>query len=55
MTILDEVSALTNAGSLLSRDREIVASYDLEVSDVAAEGYSALSAVQAIKNANVAV
>ncbi|CAE6819053.1 hypothetical protein R69746_05969 [Paraburkholderia aspalathi] len=54
MTILDEVSALTNAGSLLSRDREIVASYDLEVSDVSAEGYSALSAVQAIKNANVA-
>ncbi|WP_434116254.1 glycosyltransferase family 9 protein [Paraburkholderia caffeinilytica] len=54
MTILDEVSALTNAGSLLSRDGEIVASYDLEVSDVTAEGYRALSAVQAIKNANVA-
>src|ERR1700759_5111371 len=54
MTILDEVSALTNIGSLLSRDGEIVASYDLEVSDEAAEGYRALSAVQAIKNANVA-
>jgi hypothetical protein len=54
MTILDEVSALTNAGSLLSRDDEIVASYDLEVADLPAEGFRALSAVPAIKNANAA-
>ncbi|QQC67866.1 glycosyltransferase family 9 protein [Paraburkholderia ginsengisoli] len=54
MTFLDETSALTNAGSLLSRDGEIVASYDLEIANVAAEGYRALSVVPAIKNANVA-
>ena len=31
--MLDEVSALTNAGSLLSPRGEIVAPYDLEVSN----------------------
>ncbi|BAN23932.1 glycosyltransferase family protein [Caballeronia insecticola] len=34
MTTLDEVHALTHAGSLLSRDGEIVAPYDLEVAGV---------------------
>ncbi|MEM5389809.1 ADP-heptose--LPS heptosyltransferase [Paraburkholderia phymatum] len=54
MTLLDQVSALTNAGSLLSQTGHIVASYDLEISDTPAEGYRALSVVPGIRNANVA-
>ncbi|CCD38262.1 ADP-heptose:LPS heptosyltransferase [Candidatus Paraburkholderia kirkii UZHbot1] len=42
MTTLDEVHALTHAGSLLSRSGEIVAPYDLEVSGDDASGFTAL-------------
>ncbi|HYS66272.1 MAG TPA: ADP-heptose--LPS heptosyltransferase [Paraburkholderia sp.] len=51
---LDQVSALTNAGSLLSADDRIVASYDLEVDGVPAEGYRSLTSDPAIRNANAA-
>jgi hypothetical protein len=51
---LDPVSALTNAGSLLSADDSIVASYDLEVGGVPAEGYRSLTCDPAIRNANAA-
>jgi hypothetical protein len=49
--VLDEVSALTNAGSLLSSSGEIVASYDLEVTDTPALEYRDLSQVTDICNA----
>ncbi|WP_321796399.1 ADP-heptose--LPS heptosyltransferase [Caballeronia sp. J97] len=49
MTTLDEVHALTHAGSLLSPRGEIVAPYDLEVAHADASGYAALPA--AILNA----
>ncbi|SAK69681.1 ADP-heptose--LPS heptosyltransferase [Caballeronia ptereochthonis] len=42
MTTLDEVHALTHAGSLLSRNGEIVAPYDLEVAPGDASGFSPL-------------
>ncbi|KND54837.1 ADP-heptose:LPS heptosyltransferase [Candidatus Paraburkholderia kirkii] len=42
MTTLDEVHALTHAGSLLSRNGEIVAPYDLEVASADASGFSPL-------------
>jgi hypothetical protein len=42
---LDEVHALTHAGSLLSGDGRIVAPYDLEVSGASANGFSALDTV----------
>ncbi|SAK76325.1 hypothetical protein AWB76_05000 [Caballeronia temeraria] len=44
MTTLDEVHALTHAGSLLSPRGEIVAPYDLEVAHADAAGFSALPA-----------
>lgn len=53
MTYLDSAAALTHAGSLISRDGEIVASYDLEVSDAEADGYRPLSMVTSIRNAHV--
>ncbi len=49
--VLDEVSALTNAGSLLSPGGEIVASYDLEVTNTPALGYRALGLSNDINNA----
>jgi hypothetical protein len=48
---LDDVSALTNAGSLLSADDELVAPYDLEVSDSGAAGYRALGLSHGVCNA----
>ncbi|MFM0324025.1 glycosyltransferase family 9 protein [Caballeronia glebae] len=47
MTTLDEVHALTHAGSLLSQAGEIVAPYDLEVANAAASAYTAYSALPA--------
>ncbi|WP_250513756.1 ADP-heptose--LPS heptosyltransferase [Caballeronia sp. INDeC2] len=44
MTTLDEVHALTHAGSLLSPGGEIVAPYDLEVARADATNFSALPA-----------
>jgi len=44
MTTLDEVHALTHAGSLLSQSGEIVAPYDLEVTHADAAGFSPLPA-----------
>jgi len=44
MTTLDEVHALTHAGSLLSLSGEIVAPYDLEVAHADASAFSALPA-----------
>ena len=52
MTFIDEVSALTHAGSLLSEDGQICAPYDLEVSGTFAKRYRALLAAPEIKNAN---
>ena len=52
--VLDEVSALTNAGSLLSPHGEIVAPYDLEVSNSPAAGYRALGLSNGICNAALA-
>ncbi|MEX3968123.1 glycosyltransferase family 9 protein [Paraburkholderia sp. EG286B] len=52
MSFLDPSAALTNAGSLLSRESQILASYDLEVSDAPADGYHSLSTVGSVKNAN---
>lgn len=52
MTTLDDVSSLTHTGSLLSAEGEIIASYDLEVSDTAIGGYRALSTFRGIRNAN---
>jgi hypothetical protein len=49
--VLDEVSALTNAGSLLSPGGEIVASYDLEVTNSPALGYRALGQSNGVNNA----
>ena len=49
--LLDDVSALTNAGSLLSADDEIVAPYDLEVSESSAIGYRALEHSNGVVNA----
>jgi hypothetical protein len=49
--VLDEVSALTNAGSLLSPGGEIVASYDLEVTNTPALGYRALALSNGVNNA----
>jgi hypothetical protein len=49
--VLDEVSALTNAGSLLSPAGEIVASYDLEVTNTPALEYRALGQSNGINNA----
>jgi hypothetical protein len=48
--MLDEVSALTNTGSLLSPAGEIVSSYDLEVSDTPARGFRALGQLNGICN-----
>ena len=53
MTFLDPVSALSNPGSLLSHDDQIVASYDLEVTDAPVDTYRALATVAAIRNANI--
>ncbi|MFP3568119.1 glycosyltransferase family 9 protein [Paraburkholderia sp. SIMBA_030] len=53
MTYLDPLSALANAGSLLSANDEIVASYDLEVEGASVDGYRSLATVSAIRNANV--
>ncbi|SAK70611.1 Glycosyltransferase family 9 (heptosyltransferase) [Caballeronia hypogeia] len=44
MTTLDDVHALTHAGTLLSADGEIVAPYDLEVAHADASGFSTLPA-----------
>src|SRR5476649_1992577 len=52
--LLDDVSALTNTGSLLSPDGEIVAAYDLEVSGKPASGYCALGLSNGIRNAALA-
>src|SRR5580700_2736403 len=52
--LLAAASALTNPGSLLSPHGEIVAPYDLEVSDSAAEGYRALGLSNGICNAAMA-
>jgi hypothetical protein len=49
--VLDEVSALTNAGSLLSPGGEIVASYDLEVTNTPALGYRTLGLSNGVNNA----
>jgi hypothetical protein len=49
--VLDEVSALTNPGSLLSPIGEIVASYDLEVTDTPALDYRDLAEIRHIHNA----
>ncbi|MCG1043357.1 ADP-heptose--LPS heptosyltransferase [Mycetohabitans sp. B8] len=54
MTMLDEVSALSNPGSLLSPHARVVASYDLEVTGKPARGYRPLSVVSWIRNANAA-
>ena len=53
MTFLDPVSALSNPGSLLSHDDQIVASYDLEVTDAPVDTYRALATVAAIRNTNI--
>ena len=47
---LDEISALTNTGSLLSASDNIVASYDLEVSDSPATNYRALALSHCVFN-----
>ena len=52
--LLDDASALTNPGSLLSPHDEIVAPYDLEVSDSLAAGYRALGLSNGIRNAALA-
>jgi hypothetical protein len=52
--LLDEASALTNVGSLLSSNDEIVASYDLEVSNSPAVGYRGLGLSNGICNAAIA-
>lgn len=52
--LLDAASALTNPGSLLSQDDEIVASYDLEVTGSHAMGYRALGLSNGIRNAALA-
>jgi len=52
--LLSAASALTNPGSLLSPHGEIVAPYDLEVSNSAAEGYRALGLSNGICNAAMA-
>jgi hypothetical protein len=52
--LLDDASALTNPGSLLSPHDEIVAPYDLEVSDSPAAGYRALGLSNGIRNAALA-
>jgi hypothetical protein len=54
MTMLDEVSALSSPGSLLSPHAHVVASYDLEVTGKRAHGYRPLSTVSWIRNANAA-
>jgi hypothetical protein len=52
--LLNDVSALTNAGSLLSQHGEIVAPYDLEVTGSHAIGYRALGLSNGIRNAALA-
>ncbi|WP_243830225.1 glycosyltransferase family 9 protein [Caballeronia sp. SBC1] len=52
--LLDAASALTNPGSLLSPCDEILAPYDLEVSNSPAEGYRALGLSNGICNAALA-
>jgi len=52
--LLDDASALTNPGSLLSPHDEIVAPYDIEVSDSPAAGYRALGLSNGICNAALA-
>lgn len=52
--LLDAASALTNPGSLLSPHGEIVAPYDLEVSNSPAAGYRALGLSNGICNAALA-
>lgn len=54
MPLLDAASALAHTGSLLSPNDEIVAPYDLEVSNASSTGYRSLSSVADIKNANAA-
>jgi hypothetical protein len=54
LQMLNDVSALTNAGSLLSEHDEIVASYDLEVTASHAMGYRALGLSNGICNAALA-
>jgi hypothetical protein len=49
--LLDDVSALTHAGSLISADQEIVAPYDIEVSDTPATGFRALELSYGVCNA----
>ena len=51
---LDELAALTHPGSLRSPAGEIVASYDLEVTDAPVAGFRPLSSRDGILNANVA-
>jgi len=48
---LDDASAISNQGSLLSADGEIVASYDLEISNEPMTGYSKLGLSKGILNA----
>lgn len=52
--LLDDAAALTNPGSLLSPPDEIVAPYDLEVSDSPAADYRALGLSNGICNAALA-
>ena len=52
--LLDDASALTNPGSLISPHDEIVAPYDLEVTDSPATGYRALGLSNGICNAALA-
>lgn len=51
MTTLDEVHALTHAGSLLSPEGEIVAPYDLEVELAHASGFTSLADAPGILHA----
>jgi hypothetical protein len=52
--LLDAASALTNPGSLLAPHGEVVAPYDLEVSNSASEGYRALGLANGVRNAALA-
>jgi hypothetical protein len=52
--LLNDVSALTHAGSLISADDEIVAPYDLEVSNSPATGFRALGLSHGVLNAAMA-
>src|SRR6187402_1443146 len=52
--MLDEISAISNPGSLLSANGEIVASYDLEISNRSMTGYRALGLSNGFFNAALA-